>query len=80
MEVVERVLVRADIAGDIAGQAQLTVADRGAGCEVWLVSELSARRGALKLVSALVPPIARRGHDWVLDSGAEQFRKSALAG
>ena len=33
---------------------------------------------ALRLVSRFAAPIARFGHDWVLDSGARQFIARAV--
>jgi len=78
VEVVDREMVSAHIAGDIVGRAQLTAADDGAGCQLRLVSELSAERRVLRLVTRFAPPVARFGHDWVLDSGIRQFRTAAL--
>ncbi len=77
-EVVEGDVVRARIAGDITGSAELTASDHEAGCELRLVSDLSPASGALRLVARVARPVVAFGHDWVLDTGARQFRDLAL--
>jgi hypothetical protein len=42
-----------------------------------LQSDLSADSGLARLVGTIVPPLARRGHDWVLDNGIRQFRQGS---
>lgn len=74
-EVVPRQIVRARIDGDIEGWAELSAADREAGCELRLRSALSPRNRVLRLVALGARPVARFGHDWVLDSGVRQFRR-----
>jgi hypothetical protein len=64
----------ASLSGDIEGWAQLTLGDDGGGSRLRLQSDLTARSGWARAVGAIVPPIARRGHDWVLDNGIRQFR------
>ena len=64
----------AALSGDVQGWAELTLADDGAGSEIRLRSDLTARSGPARWVDALAPPIARRGHDWILDNGIRQFR------
>ena len=65
---------RALLSGDIDGWAELALADDGTGSELRLRSELSARSGPARWVGTLAPPLAARGHDWVLDNGIRQFR------
>ena len=78
IEVVDHNIVRARIEGDITGWAQLTAIDRESGCEVRLISELSPASGTLRMVARVARPVAAFGHDWVLDTGARQFRGVAL--
>lgn len=77
VDVVPNELVRARIDGDIGGWAELSVTDceRGEGCELRLRSALSPRNQVLRLVALGARPVARFGHDWVLDSGVRQFRR-----
>ena len=71
-------LVAATVTGDVAGQARLEIDEHDDGCEARLVSLLAPGNGALRLVSRLAWPIARFGHDWVLDTGAKQFVARAV--
>jgi hypothetical protein len=43
-----------------------------------LHSSLAPGNAALRLVSRFAAPIARFGHDWVLDTGARQFISRAV--
>ncbi len=88
-------LVRARVLGDVVGVAVLTLehaqtdadadadadahADTAGGCVATLRSSLAPGNRALKLVSRFAGPVARYGHDWVLDSGARQFIARAVA-
>lgn len=77
VDVVPLELVRARIDGDIGGWAELSATDcePGEGCELRLRSALSPRNQVLRLVAMGARPVARFGHDWVLDSGVRQFRR-----
>lgn len=72
------VLVRATVSGDVVGTATLTLDEGADGCRATLRSSLAPGNSALRLVSRFAAPIARFGHDWVLDSGARQFIDRAL--
>jgi uncharacterized protein YndB with AHSA1/START domain len=74
------VSVRASVTGDVVGVAMLRLDDRdsGHGCTATLDSSLAPGNRALRLVSRFAAPIARFGHDWVLDSGARQFVTCAV--
>ena len=74
LDVVPQEFVRARIDGDIDGWAELSAADREVGCDLRLRSALSPRNRVLRLVALGARPVARFGHDWVLDSGIRQFR------
>jgi hypothetical protein len=77
-EVVAPDHVTASIEGDINGHARLDVCSAGSGSELRLVSSLSPRNAVLRAVAGLAPPVARYGHEWVLDTGIRQFRAHAL--
>lgn len=67
--------VRAHVDGDICGDAVLEVVTVGSGCRVRLRSTLAPRNRTLRTVAGLAPPVARFGHDWVLDTGLRQFQE-----
>jgi len=71
-------LVTAHVTGDIGGHARLEVAPDGDGCTVRLISTLAPTGRAFAIVATLARPVVRRGHDWVLDTGARQFAARAL--
>ena len=71
-------IVQTRITGDVVGWANLTLEDSEDGCVAQLSSSLAPGNATLRLVSRLAGPIARFGHDWVLDSGARQFIARAV--
>jgi hypothetical protein len=77
-EVDPEVRVRARVSGDIEGTALLDVEPDGDGCAVQLVSALQPTNAVLKVMATFGRPLARFGHDWVLDIGAGQFASRAL--
>jgi hypothetical protein len=76
-EVVQPSLVAATVRGDIAGTARVEVEADGDGCAVRLRSSLAPGGRVFGLVAGIARPIVRRGHDWVLDTGARQFAERA---
>ncbi|MGA9277508.1 hypothetical protein [Ilumatobacter sp.] len=78
VDVVDHDVVRVQIDGDITGWAELTMVDRDVGCELRLISELSPASRPLRVVARCARPVAAFGHDWVLDTGARQFRAVAF--
>ena len=72
------VRIDATVTGDIRGEASVELFGDGDGCRVRLRSSLAPARQPLRSVAALAPWLARRGHDWVLDTGSRQFRRRAL--
>jgi polyketide cyclase/dehydrase/lipid transport protein len=72
----ERVLAR--VHGDIAGTAELTLFSVDDGCRVVVRSDLAPQSRFLRVMAATVPPMARFGHDWILVTGAAQFKARAL--
>jgi hypothetical protein len=79
-QVVPGRLAVARIAGEIEGDARLEIdpTPQGDACNVRLVSHLSPVNGMLRAIARLARPMAQFGHDWVLDTGARQFRARAL--
>src|SRR3546814_200669 len=56
--------VRAAVAGDVRGWAEITIADTDAGCEARLVSELAPASALLRTLAVVARPAVRFGHDW----------------
>jgi hypothetical protein len=71
-------LVQARVTGDVVGMATLKLGVKGMGCEAHLSSTLAPGNSMLRVVSRVAAPVARFGHDWVLDSGARQFIARAI--
>lgn len=72
-------LAVASIGGDIVGSARLEIAAVPGGSQARLVSDLAPRNGLLQAMAILARPVARFGHDWVLDHGARQFSEAVGA-
>jgi hypothetical protein len=70
--------VRAVIGGDVVGTATLTLVEHEGRCVARLASSLAPGNATLRWVSRLAAPVARFGHDWVLDTGARQFVARAV--
>ncbi len=73
VEVEAPVRVYARVLGDVVGEATLELDETDSGCVARLHSSLAPGNSALRLISRVAAPIARYGHDWVLDSGAREF-------
>lgn len=81
VRVVPLATVEATVAGDIVGTATLELSAGEPGTtELRLVSDLAPGSPVLRAVSVVARPLARFGHDWVLDTGVRQFGERALAG
>lgn len=75
----ERVAAR--ITGDITGTAELTLTPDGDGaCDARLTSRLAPANRFLQTIAIVARPVVSLGHDWVLDTGARQFRHRLAAG
>jgi hypothetical protein len=71
--------VGARIEGDIAGTARVELGERDGGCEIRLTSTLQPRGRVVRIMADVARPLARKGHDWVLDTGARQFAAAVQA-
>lgn len=76
-EVVAPRFVTVTVDGDLTGHAALEVTPVGAGSELHLVSALAPANAMLRGFARVAAPVVRYGHDWVLDTGLGQFRRSA---
>jgi hypothetical protein len=75
-EVVPHERVTASITGEIVGTAELRLAPDGdGGCTARLRSRLAPASRFLQGVALVARPVVTLGHDWVLDTGARQFRQ-----
>jgi hypothetical protein len=69
----------ATVSGDIVGTARVSVRDDGNGGSVArLESQLAPANRFLRGVARVARPVVRFGHDWVLDTGAAQFRRNLV--
>ena len=78
-DVVARRSVAADVEGEIVGSARVDLHPQGSGTELALVSDLEPSRTFLVGLSRLAGPVARFGHEFVIDSALDQFANHALA-
>ena len=77
---VEPERVAARVSGDITGNAELTITPDGDdACHARLVSRLAPANRFLQTVALVARPVVSLGHDWVLDTGARQFRRRLAA-
>ncbi|HWE56730.1 MAG TPA: hypothetical protein VG435_14550 [Acidimicrobiales bacterium] len=77
-EVCQAVRVQARVTGDIQGHARLDIDPVTSGCRVRLRSHLAPSSRRLRTASLLARPVVGFGHNWVLDTGARQFRHQAF--
>jgi hypothetical protein len=77
-EVVPATLVTARLSGDIAGTARVDIAPNHDGCDVRVRSALGPGSAVFTTIALVARPIVRRGHDWILDTGARQFGTLAV--
>jgi len=65
--------IAATVMGDVAGTALVELTPVAIGTEVAVSSTLEPRSPMLRSVAIMAPPLARRGHDWVLTRAALDF-------
>jgi len=68
------------VAGDLEGQARLTIAPTTAGCEARLSWELHLRDRLLRPLSSVARPAMRWAHDRVVETGLREFRRRVVDG
>ena len=78
-EVCHGTRVQATVSGDIEGSARLDIEPAQSGCRVRLRSHLAPSSRRLKAAAVVARPIVGFGHNWVLDTGARQFRTRAFS-
>lgn len=78
-QVVPAELVVARVEGDAEGLAHLRISEAGTGSELVLSWALEVRRPLLRLLATAARPVLEWGHRWVVDTGADQFRRRALS-
>lgn len=78
--VVPPALVTAHVTGDIAGSARVELTGHADGTHLRLTSVLAPSNRAFAIVAAVFRPVVQRGHDWVLDTGAQQFARRVSDG
>jgi hypothetical protein len=72
-EVHDGSLVTATVAGGLHGAARLELEPDGSGSVLHLAASLTPTDRLLRAVAVAAPPVARFGHDWILDTGFRQF-------
>lgn len=77
-DVVARRSVAADVEGEITGSARVDLRRDGAGTELTLVSDLEPSRSLLVGLRRLAGPVARYGHEFIIDAALDQFVTHAL--
>lgn len=71
-------LVDARVSGDLAGPARLEVDRHPEGARAHLAWDVELRQRLLRRLPALSRPVMEWGHNWVVDTGLDQFRVRAL--
>jgi uncharacterized protein YndB with AHSA1/START domain len=69
--------VAARISGDVKGTAALRVRPNGQGSHVQVVSTLVPSTVFLRTLATVLWPVARYGHNWILDTGMAQLAAQA---
>lgn len=78
MNVVACEQVEAVVDGDITGSAKVSLATIEGGTELRLTSSLAPSATVIRFVARVARPVSTWGHNWVIDTGVEQFRDRSL--
>jgi uncharacterized protein YndB with AHSA1/START domain len=70
--------IETSLRGDIAGGAWIDLEERGDESDVWIRSTLAPTSPFLKMLSRVFYPVAKSGHDAIINQGAKQFQERAL--
>jgi len=76
--VVPETHVEASLRGDITGGAWIDLEERGEASDLWIRSQLAPASPFLRMLSRVLYPVAKAGHDAVIENGAKQFQDRAL--
>lgn len=68
--------VDVEVSGDLHGPARLEVDGDGAASRARLVWTLEVRRPMLRAAAKVGRPLLQWGHDWVVNNGVQQFRRT----
>lgn len=79
-EVTQGSRIVASVTGDIGGTATVDMDPTSGGSSVRLRSSLVPTGQPLRGIMRWTPWLPRYGHDWVLDTGLNQFRRRAFPG
>jgi len=77
-DIVPERVVDARVTGDLDGPARLEVAPHGEGSSARLAWRVEVRAPLLRLGATFSRPVMEWGHQWVVDTGVEQFRRRGL--
>jgi uncharacterized protein YndB with AHSA1/START domain len=77
-DVVTEKLLAVSVSGDLHGPARLEIAASALGSTARLVWELTVTRPGLRVAARVARPLLLWGHDWVVNSGVEQFRRATI--
>lgn len=78
VDVVPEELVTVAVSGDLRGPARLEIAATSLGATARLAWEVEVCRPVLRTAAIVARPVLQWGHDWVVSSGVEQFRRAAI--
>lgn len=70
-------LIRASVGGDLRGSARVTLQPDGAGTRVDVAWSLAMVREPVRSLARVAQPLARWGHDRVVEMAVEGFRRRA---
>lgn len=78
-DVIAERIIQTTVSGDLRGPARLEIDRAGDGCTARLVWSLNLGNPALARLARVGRPLMSWGHDVIVSTGVEQFRRRALA-
>ncbi|MGN6693727.1 MAG: SRPBCC family protein [Aquihabitans sp.] len=79
-EVAEETTVAATVRGDVVGAARIDLAPDGDGTALRLTADLQAANPWLRRLERWAPPVARVGHDQIIDGALAQLAQQVRIG
>jgi uncharacterized protein YndB with AHSA1/START domain len=70
--------VDASVTGDLAGDAFLAIAPHPDGSQARMAWTVEVQSRILRAAAAVGRPVMQWGHEWVVNTGIDQFRRTAL--